>query len=138
MTSTSRTARCGPACRVVWQGRSLALPPMPINPRTIRYYEEIGLLAPARSGQRRVYGEGDRVRLRLILRGHRLGFGLEEIRETLALYNPEEGEKAQLRRVLRMGGAKLREIEAQIAELEAVRVELAERAGEIRRLLEKA
>jgi len=109
-----------------------------VTPRTIRYYEEIGLLSPKRRGQRRIYSEGDRVRLRLILRGRRLGFSLEEIREILALYDPEEGGKAQLERVLRMGEAKLKEIEAQIAELEAMRLELLERAEEIRRLLREA
>lgn len=62
-----------------------------VTPRTIRYYEEVGLLSPKRRGQRRIYSEGDRVRLRLILRGRRLGFSLEEIREILALYDPEEG-----------------------------------------------
>ncbi len=108
-----------------------------VTPRTIRYYEEIGLLSPQRRGQRRIYSEGDRVRLRLILRGRRLGFSLEEIREILALYDPEEGGKAQLERVLKMGEAKLREIEAQIAELEAMRLELLERAEEIRRLLQE-
>ncbi len=109
-----------------------------VTPRTIRYYEEVGLLSPKRRGQRRIYSEGDRVRLRLILRGRRLGFSLEEIREILALYDPEEGGKAQLERVLRMGEAKLKEIEAQIAELEAMRLELLERAEEIRRLLREA
>ncbi len=71
-----------------------------ITARTIRFYEDQGLLAPERDGTRRVYRERDRVRLRLILRAKRLGFSLAEIRETLELYDSESGEEAQLRYVL--------------------------------------
>ena len=57
-----------------------------ITTRAIRFYEDWGLLTPSRRGQRRVYSESDRRRLRTILRGRRLGFSLEEIAETLALH----------------------------------------------------
>ncbi|MCP3866738.1 MAG: MerR family DNA-binding transcriptional regulator [Gammaproteobacteria bacterium] len=68
-----------------------------VTPRAIRFYEDQGLLSPARKGQRRIYRERDRVRLRLILRGKRLGFPLSEIKEIFDLYDDEPGEKGQLR-----------------------------------------
>ena len=64
--------------------------------RTIRHYEELGLLTPSRNGQQRVYAERDRVRLQLILRGKRLGFTLEEIAHILDLYDDPPGEAGQL------------------------------------------
>lgn len=65
--------------------------------RTIRFYEDRGLLAPERVGQRRVYRPRDRVRLMLIMRGKRLGFSLEEIAAMLDLYDVDPSEVAQLR-----------------------------------------
>ncbi len=59
-----------------------------VTPRAIRLYEQIGLLAPQRRGKQRVFGERDRVRLKLILRGKRLGLTLDEIREIIDLYDP--------------------------------------------------
>ena len=67
-----------------------------VTPRAIRFYEDQDLLSPARKGRRRVYKERDRVRLRLILRGKRLGFSLSEIREMFALYDTAPGEEGQL------------------------------------------
>jgi len=63
-----------------------------LTARTIRHYEDCGLLRPERRGTTRLYGEGDRKRLRLIMRGKRLGFSLDEIRETLELYYARPGE----------------------------------------------
>lgn len=71
-----------------------------ITHRAIRFYESEGLLAPARRGNRRVYSGGDRVRLKLILRGRRLGFSVSEIREILSLYESDGGEGAQLRHLV--------------------------------------
>ncbi|MGB0683008.1 MAG: MerR family transcriptional regulator [Magnetovibrionaceae bacterium] len=68
-----------------------------ITTRTIRFYEDKGLLTPARQGQRRVYSHRDRVRLKLIMRGKRLGFSLDEIAEMLGLYDQGSGEETQLR-----------------------------------------
>ncbi len=83
-----------------------------ITPRSIRHYEEKGLLRPARQGKQRVYGRGDRVRLQLILRGKRVGFSLEEIGEILDLYHGPRGEERQRRFLL----AKLAEKRAQLEE----------------------
>ena len=67
-----------------------------VTTRTIRFYEEKGLLAPTRSGASRVYSAADRTKLKLILRGKRLGFTLEESRDIIALYDPTSGNIEQL------------------------------------------
>ena len=67
-----------------------------VTTRTIRFYEDKGLIAPARQGQRRVYSGRDRVRLKLIMRGKRLGFSLEEVRQMIDLYDEDKTEVAQL------------------------------------------
>jgi len=71
-----------------------------ITSRTLRVYEEEGLLDPERVGTRRIYNERNRVRLRLILRGKRLGWSLSEIRESFDLYDSSLGEQAQLELML--------------------------------------
>ena len=71
-----------------------------VTSRALRLYEEEGLLKPKRAGTRRIYSERDRVRLRLILRGKRLGWSLAEIRESFALYDSDLGEEAQLESML--------------------------------------
>lgn len=69
-----------------------------ITTRTIRFYEDQGLLAPLREGRKRLFRRRDRARLKLILRGKRLGFTLDEIKETFDLYDDSaRGEEAQLR-----------------------------------------
>lgn len=70
-----------------------------LTPRAIRFYEDAGLLTPVREGQRRIYGPRERTRLRLIIRGKRLGFSLEEIKDILDMYDLT-GEEAQLRHFL--------------------------------------
>lgn len=71
-----------------------------VTPRAIRFYEDQGLLSPRREGQRRVYTPRDRTRLKLTLRGKRLGLTLSEIRELIDMYEPGRGERAQLQRFL--------------------------------------
>ena len=96
-----------------------------VTTRTIRFYGDEGLLAPERRGQARIYGPRDRVRLRLILRGKRLGFSLSEIKEILDLYDREPGEAGQLRHFL----AKIAERRAQLRQQrEDIDVTLAELA----------
>ncbi len=67
-----------------------------VTTRTIRYYEDQGLLSPRRRGQTRIYSPRDRTRLKLILRGKRLGFSLSEVAEIIQLYDTEPGEAGQL------------------------------------------
>ena len=64
--------------------------------RTLRHYEDLGLLAPERVGTARVYHQRDRIRLELILRGKRLGFSLDEIATIVNMYDAEPGEAGQL------------------------------------------
>ena len=68
-----------------------------VTTRTIRFYEDEGLISPARRGQTRLFSARDRIRLKLILRGKRLGFSLSEIREIIDLYDAAPGEYGQLR-----------------------------------------
>ena len=67
-----------------------------VTTRTIRHYEEQGLLSPARQGMNRVFSTRDRVRLKLALRGKRLGFTLQEIKELFDLYDLSQDERHQL------------------------------------------
>ncbi|HET7303175.1 MAG TPA: MerR family DNA-binding transcriptional regulator [Segeticoccus sp.] len=67
-----------------------------VTHRTIRHYEELGLISPVRRGMQRVYHRRDRTRLALILRGRRLGFPLEEIRTIVDMYDEPPGERGQL------------------------------------------
>lgn len=95
-----------------------------VTPRTIRFYEERGLISPGRRGSVRVYDARDRTRLKLILRGKRLGFGLEEIREILELYEFEDGEIWQLERCLELGREKVAALERQKQDIEATLQEI--------------
>ena len=67
-----------------------------ITTRTIRFYEDKGLLSPKRKGQARVYAQRDRTRLLLVLRGKRLGFSLDEVAEMITLYDDAPGEVGQI------------------------------------------
>ena len=69
-----------------------------VTPRAIRFYEDQGLLAPKRDGQRRIYSPRDRTRLKLTLRGKRLGLTLAEIRELIDMYEPGRDDRRQLER----------------------------------------
>lgn len=72
-----------------------------VTTRTLRFYEDKGILSPLRKGTARVYGERDRVRLRLALRGKRIGFSLDDCREIIEMYDPIAGNKLrQLTRLL--------------------------------------
>ena len=97
-----------------------------VTPRAIRFYEDHGLLAPKRAGQRRIYSPRDRTRLKLTLRGKRLGLALSEIRELIDMYEPGRDERPQLMRFLAVLEAhkstllqQRGDIEAQLSELQA-------------------
>ena len=96
-----------------------------VTPRAIRFYEDQGLLSPRREGQRRIYTLRDRTRLKLTLRGKRLGLTLAEIRELIDMYEPGRDDRPQLERfrdVLEMHRRSLlqqrADIEAQLAEIQ--------------------
>ena len=99
-----------------------------ISTRTIRYYEERGLLRPQRTAntQQRLYTPGDRVRLKLLLRARGLGFRLEDIRELFEIYDATHDERAQRKRLRQMIVERLAQIEAQLRDLTDLRDELRE------------
>ena len=89
-----------------------------ITTRTVRFYEDKGLLSPERDGQRRVYGPRDRVRLRLIMRGKRLGLSLEEIGELMDLYDADPSEVTQLTQFIDVIRARKSVLEVQKQDIE--------------------
>ncbi len=90
-----------------------------ISPRSIRFYEEKGLIAPQRtSGNRRLYTRRDRARLKLILRGKRFGYSLDEIAEMIGMTTVEMEEVHQIEKSLAYGETKLKELRQRIEELE--------------------
>lgn len=84
-----------------------------VTPRALRFYEDKGLLSPARDGMNRVYNHRDRARLTLILRGKRVGLSLAEIREILDLYKIEDGGATQNAKSLRKFRERIVALEAQ-------------------------
>lgn len=94
--------------------------------RTIRFYEERGLLTPRRDGQVRSYSAKDRVRLKLILRGKRLGMTLEESRELIDMYNPQSDNRPQLERLIQNISRRRAELEQQRDDLQLTLLELSD------------
>lgn len=101
-----------------------------ITPRALRFYEVKGLLAPSRVGNNRVYTKRDRARLKLILRGKRLGFSLAEIREYLDLYNVDGGVE-QLKTLLKRVQQRMSDLAQQREDLEATVGELKDIEGQV-------
>lgn len=97
-----------------------------VTPRTLRFYEAKELLFPIREGQKRWFTRRDRARLKLILRGKRFGFSLEDIRQLLDLYDVGDQQLTQLRQATNLGQKRLAEMEVQRAELDAAIAELKE------------
>ncbi|MEM9127968.1 MAG: MerR family DNA-binding transcriptional regulator [Pseudomonadota bacterium] len=88
-----------------------------VTPRTLRFYEQKELLFPIREGQKRLFTRRDRARLKLILRGKRFGFSLEEIRQLLDLYHLGDQQQTQLERTYEVARARLADMERQRDEL---------------------
>lgn len=96
-----------------------------LTPRSIRFYESEGLLFPERAGQRRIYSKQDRVRLKLLLRGKRLGFSLAEIRELFQLYDESAGNNdKQLGAMIQKVHERQAMLEQQLNDLRIVQEEL--------------
>jgi DNA-binding transcriptional MerR regulator len=96
-----------------------------VTARTLRFYEEKGMLAPRRNGQDRIYGRRDRARLAYIQMGKCVGFSLEEIREMLDLYDLGDRQVTQLRVALDKVGERIARLERQRGEIDRVVGELA-------------
>jgi len=97
-----------------------------VTPRTLRFYESKELLSPIRKGQRRLFTRRDRARLKLILRGKRFGFSLEELRQLLDLYDKGDQQYTQIAAAYEVARTRLAAMEAERAALDAAIAELRE------------
>ena len=97
-----------------------------ITLRTLRHYEDVGLLSPERRGTTRVFHQRDRIRLRLILRGKRLGFTLPEIATIVDMYDDKPGEAGQLRYLLEQIEGRREELAQRRRDIDDTMAELAE------------
>lgn len=95
-----------------------------ITTRSIRFYEDQGLLSPTRAGQTRIYSKRDRVRLKLILRGKRLGFSLSETGQLFELYDADKSSVTQLNTMLKLIEHKKSELQQQMDDIKVVLMEL--------------
>ncbi len=95
-----------------------------ITPRTIRYYEDEGLLTPKREGQTRIYSHREKTRLKLTLRGKRLGFSLAEIRELFEMYDTDRSSNTQLNSMIQLIDEKRSALRQQLDDIQMVMAEL--------------
>lgn len=95
-----------------------------VTTRTIRFYEEKGLLQPAREGTRRIYSAADRTTLRLILRGKRLGFSLDESAAIIAMYDSPSGSRKQLEALVEKIREKRMVLQQQMSDLKLTLLDL--------------
>ena len=124
--------RQGPTYSISDLAREFAL-----TTRAIRFYEIEGLIAPRRRGQARIYGERERTRIKLILRGKRLGFALSEIRELFDIYAATGNERPQLVKFLQMLADRRALLDQQREDIEAVLAEIAVLERDCRRRLKQ-
>lgn len=108
-----------------------------VTPRTLRFYEYKELLAPKREGQKRLFTKRDKARLKLILRGKRFGFSLDEIKELLDLYYLDDQQTTQLARTYERAQVRLEAMEAQRAELDEAIDELRAGLSQVKTMLEE-
>jgi DNA-binding transcriptional MerR regulator len=107
-----------------------------VTPRTLRFYEYKELLAPVRDGQRRLFTQSDRARLRLILRGKRFGFSLDELKDLLDLYNADPTQVTQLSATLEAAGRHHAELTAKRDELTLALADMETHMRDLQRLLD--
>ena len=117
--TTEGTAGAAPTWTIAQVAEEFA-----VTHRTVRHYEELGLITPERRGTTRVYHRRDRTRLALILRGKRLGFPLEEIRTIIDLYDAPRGKRSQLEYVLAQIDERRADLERRRRDLEEALAEL--------------
>lgn len=91
-----------------------------VTPRTLRFYEAKELLFPERRGTRRLFTRRDRARLKLIQKGKRFGFSLEEIRQTLDLYDPDQQNLPQMQKAFELGKKRLADFEERRREIDEI------------------
>ena len=131
--STSAVAPVSPSYSISDLAREFDL-----TTRAIRFYEDCGLLAPQRHGRSRVYSARDRTRLKLTLRGKRLGLTLAQVKELVDMYESPRDSAPQLRKFLVVLGAHRAELEQRMADLGSTLAEVRAQEREAKRLLESA
>jgi DNA-binding transcriptional MerR regulator len=109
-----------------------------LTTRAIRFYEDCGLITPQRSGRNRVYTQRDRTRLKLTLRGKRLGLTLAEVKELVDMYESPRDTHAQLEKYLVVLGTHREQLEQQMADLHITLDEVRSHEREAQRLLEQS
>ncbi len=107
-----------------------------VTPRTLRFYEAKELLFPQRIGQRRLFHRRDRARMKLIQRGKRFGFSLEDIRQLLSLYNIGDGQVLQISKTLELANERLCEMQRRRDDLNSAILELKTQIAEGRAYLD--
>jgi len=108
-----------------------------ITARTLRFYEDKGLLSPERKGQTRIYIRRDRARLKLILQGKRVGFSLSEIREMMDLYDLRDGQSTQLKFSLDRFTERIRALELQKLDIEQAIADLRRTCAIVKGMLDE-
>jgi DNA-binding transcriptional MerR regulator len=106
-----------------------------ITPRAIRFYEDVGLLTPERSGRNRVYSVRDRTRLKLTLRGKRLGLSLQEIKQLVDMYDSPSDTAPQLQAFLKVLADHREQLERQREDIDVTLAEIAQHEARCRALL---
>ena len=109
-----------------------------LTTRAIRFYEDCGLITPQRSGRNRIYTQRDRTRLKLTLRGKRLGLSLQEIKQLVDMYDSPSDTAPQLEAVLSVLRAHRKQIELQLEDIRVTLEEIAQHEARCERLLEAA
>jgi DNA-binding transcriptional MerR regulator len=97
-----------------------------ITPRAIRFYEDMGLLTPARAGRNRVYTQRDRTRLKLTLRGKRLGLSLQDVKQLVDMYDSQSDTAPQLRAFLSVLDQHRRQLRQQLSDIEVTLAEISQ------------
>lgn len=106
-----------------------------VTPRAIRFYEDMGLLAPARAGRNRVYGQRDRTRLKLTLRGKRLGLSLQEIKQLVTMYDSDSDTAPQLQAFLGVLSAHRQQLQQQLEDIRVTLDEITQHEARCQQLL---
>ena len=109
-----------------------------ITPRAIRFYEDMGLLEPSRAGRNRVYTHRDRTRLKLTLRGKRLGLSLQEVKQLVDMYDSESDAAPQLKAFLEVLQQHRRQLEQQLDDIEVTLAEISQHEERCQALLAEA
>jgi DNA-binding transcriptional MerR regulator len=106
-----------------------------ITPRTIRFWEDQGILAPRREGSKRVFTRRDRARLKMALRGKRLGLSLADIKDLIGMYEGAQDETSQLQECLRVMAERRRALEQQREDIETMLAEISQFETQCRGIL---